>query len=70
MGREVYSAEAKAAVAAVEGAVEGDSTPGAWDDEGGDETEEDGGGAIGDGSGGGVGGGGGVGQEMPTGVWL
>lgn len=60
-----------AAAAAVGGAVEGEGTPGAWDEEGGDETEEeDGGRAMGEGRGGGVGGGGGVGQAMPIGVWL
>lgn len=51
--------------------MEGEGTPGAWDEEGEDETkEEDGGGALGEGRGGGVGGGGGVGQALPIGVWL
>lgn len=56
--------------AAARGAVEGEGTPGPWDEEGRDEVEEDGSGATGEGRGGGVGGGGGVGQVMPTGVWL
>lgn len=60
-----------AAVAAAGGAVEGEGTPGAWDEEGGDETEEeDGRGTMGERRGGVAGGGGGVGHEMPMGVWL
>lgn len=43
--------------------MEGEGTPGAWDEDGGDKTK-------GEGRGGGVGGGGGVGQAMPVGVWL
>lgn len=51
------------ATAATEGAVEGKGKPGAWDEEGGDETHGEewaNGGGVG-------GGGGGVGQAMPTG---
>lgn len=60
-----------AAAAAAGSAVEGEGTPGAWDEEGGYETEgEDEGGAMGEGRGGGVGGGGGVGQAVQRGVWL
>lgn len=58
------------AASAAGGTVEGEGTPGAWDEEGGDETEmEDGGGAMGDWRKGGVEGGrGGVGQATLIGV--
>lgn len=58
-----------AVAAAAGGTVEGKGTPGAWDEEGGDETE-DGRGAMGEGRGGVAGGGGGVGQAILMGVWV
>lgn len=69
--RERCSAEARVGGAAGSaGTVEGEGTPGSWDEEGGDKTE-DADGAMGEGSRGGVaGGGGGVGQAIPTGVQL
>lgn len=52
------------------GTVEGEGTPGTWDEEGGDKTE-DGNGVMGEGRRGGVaGGGGGVGQAIAAGVEL
>ncbi|CAG5950222.1 unnamed protein product [Menidia menidia] len=71
--RERCSADEEVIVAAaVAGdAVEGEGTPGAWDEEGGDGTgREEGGVAMGEETGGGVGGGGGVGQAIPRGMWL
>lgn len=52
------------------GTAEGKGTPGSWDEEGGDKTEDADGGMGEESRGGVAGGGGGVGQAIATGVQL